>query len=113
MRKTTVYIRNDLKREIERAAAARGCSEAELFREAIRALTENVSCAPAPLAIVQEQQAGTRRADRASAHGLRGTVIFLEASGLLSAIDSCQCHHAARAEALSTASPPLLVFTTH
>jgi len=40
MRKTTVYLPNDLKRELERVAAARGCSEAQLFREAIRALTK-------------------------------------------------------------------------
>ena len=40
MRKTTVYLPDDLKRELERVAAARGCSEAELIREAVRTLAE-------------------------------------------------------------------------
>lgn len=39
MRRTTVYLPDDLKRALEAAAAARGCSEAELIREAIQALT--------------------------------------------------------------------------
>lgn len=47
MRKTTVYLPDDLKRELERVAAARGCSEAELIREAVRTLTQqNVSPPP-------------------------------------------------------------------
>ena len=45
MNKTTVYIPDELKRSLARAAAARGCSEAELIREALRALTER---APPP-----------------------------------------------------------------
>jgi hypothetical protein len=39
MQKTTVYVPDELKHELERAAAARGCSEAELIREALRAVT--------------------------------------------------------------------------
>ena len=39
MQKTTVYLPDDLKRALEQAAASRGCSEAELIREAVRALT--------------------------------------------------------------------------
>lgn len=39
MQKTTVYVPDELKRALARAAAARGCSEAELIREALRALT--------------------------------------------------------------------------
>jgi hypothetical protein len=39
MRKTTIYVPDDLKQALERTAAARGCSEAELVREALRALT--------------------------------------------------------------------------
>ncbi len=39
MHKTTVYIPDDLKRSLALAAATRGCSEAELIREALRALT--------------------------------------------------------------------------
>jgi Arc/MetJ-type ribon-helix-helix transcriptional regulator len=40
MRKTTVYLPDDLKAALERTAAARGRSEAELIREAVRRLTE-------------------------------------------------------------------------
>jgi Arc/MetJ-type ribon-helix-helix transcriptional regulator len=39
MQKTTVYLPDDLKRALERAAASRRCSEAELIRKAVRALT--------------------------------------------------------------------------
>jgi hypothetical protein len=39
MQKTTVYIPDDVKRALEQAAAARGISEAELIREALRMLT--------------------------------------------------------------------------
>jgi len=38
MQKTTVYLPDDLKRALERIASARGCSEAELMREAVRTL---------------------------------------------------------------------------
>lgn len=38
MQKTTVYLPGDLKRALGRIAAARGCSEAELMREAVRTL---------------------------------------------------------------------------
>jgi len=36
MKKTTVYLPDGLKAELERAAAAEGCSEAELIRAAVR-----------------------------------------------------------------------------
>ena len=39
MQKTTVYIPEDVKRALGQAAAVRGVSEAELIREALRALT--------------------------------------------------------------------------
>ena len=39
MQKTTVYLPADIKDALTRAAAARGVSEAELIREALRALT--------------------------------------------------------------------------
>ena len=39
MQKTTVYIPDDVKQALGRAAAARGVSEAELIREALRTLT--------------------------------------------------------------------------
>jgi Arc/MetJ-type ribon-helix-helix transcriptional regulator len=41
MQKTTVYIPDDVKRALEQVAAARGVSEAELIREALRMLTSN------------------------------------------------------------------------
>jgi Arc/MetJ-type ribon-helix-helix transcriptional regulator len=39
MQKTTVYIPEDVKQALARVAAARGVSEAELIREALRLLT--------------------------------------------------------------------------
>ena len=39
MRKTTVYVPDDLKRALAQTAVSRGCSEAELIREALRAVT--------------------------------------------------------------------------
>jgi Arc/MetJ-type ribon-helix-helix transcriptional regulator len=42
MEKTTVYLPEHLKHALERAAEARGCSEAELIREAIRTVTSDV-----------------------------------------------------------------------
>lgn len=39
MHKTTVYVPHDLKRALARTAAAKGQSEAELIREALRAAT--------------------------------------------------------------------------
>lgn len=39
MNKTTVYIPDELKRSLTRTAAARGCSEAELIRQALRDMT--------------------------------------------------------------------------
>lgn len=39
MEKTTVYLPGELKQAVTRAAAARGMSEAELIREALRAIT--------------------------------------------------------------------------
>ncbi len=46
MTKTTVYLPDDLKRDLARLAAASGRSEADVMREAIRAL---VSASPRPL----------------------------------------------------------------
>lgn len=45
MQKTTVYLPDDLKRALGRCAAARGQSEAEFIREALRAMT---AAAPSP-----------------------------------------------------------------
>jgi len=43
MQKTTVYIPEDVKRALGQAAAARGVSEAELIREALRTLTSKTT----------------------------------------------------------------------
>jgi hypothetical protein len=43
MQKTTVYVPDDLKQALARTAAARGCSEAELIREALRAMTAELA----------------------------------------------------------------------
>lgn len=39
MKKTTVYLPDDLKAALERAAVAQGRSEAELIRQAVQELT--------------------------------------------------------------------------
>lgn len=41
MRKTTVYLPDDVKESLERMAAEEGRSEAEIIREAIRAAVRN------------------------------------------------------------------------
>jgi hypothetical protein len=47
MTKTTVYLPSDLKRALTKLARQRGCSEAELLREAVARLTDEAH-APAP-----------------------------------------------------------------
>jgi hypothetical protein len=47
MMKTTVYLPPELKRALTRVARQRGCSEAELLREAVSRLTGEVD-APTP-----------------------------------------------------------------
>jgi hypothetical protein len=47
MTKTTVYLPSDLKRGLAKLARQRGCSEAELLREAVSRLTSEAD-APAP-----------------------------------------------------------------
>jgi Arc/MetJ-type ribon-helix-helix transcriptional regulator len=41
MQKTTVYLPDELKRALARVATRRGVSEAELIREALRAITRD------------------------------------------------------------------------
>lgn len=48
MTKTTVYLPDGLKRALKRLARQRGCSEAELFREAVARLAGEGD-APAPV----------------------------------------------------------------
>jgi plasmid stability protein len=45
--RTTVYLPDELKRALARVAAARGCSEAELVRQALAALAASAE-APEP-----------------------------------------------------------------
>ena len=47
MHKTTVYLPAELKRALARLARLRGCSEAELLREAVSRLARDAE-APAP-----------------------------------------------------------------
>jgi ribbon-helix-helix CopG family protein len=47
MKKTTVYLPAELKKSLARLARQRGCSEAELLREAVARLTDAAD-APAP-----------------------------------------------------------------
>ena len=47
MTKTTVYLPVGLKRALTKLARERGCSEAELLREAVSRLTD-AAAAPAP-----------------------------------------------------------------
>ena len=42
MKKTTLYLPDDLKAALERAAASQGRSEADLVRQALRDLTEKL-----------------------------------------------------------------------
>jgi hypothetical protein len=40
MQKTTIYLPDDLKRRVEQTARLRGCSEADVIREAVDRHTE-------------------------------------------------------------------------
>jgi Arc/MetJ-type ribon-helix-helix transcriptional regulator len=46
MVKTTVYLPDDLKEELERISAAEGCSEAEFIRDALRRALWNRKAPP-------------------------------------------------------------------
>ena len=68
MHKTTIYLPDDLKRALERVAAARGCSEAELFREAVRTLAEEAGSPRPRLPLFKSGKRGlAERIDRALA----------------------------------------------
>jgi hypothetical protein len=43
MHKTTIYLPDDIKRALGQVAAARGCTEAQLVREALLSLTRRAS----------------------------------------------------------------------
>jgi hypothetical protein len=66
MEKTTVYIPRDLKSAVERAAGERGCSEAEVIREALRKLTGKVEPPTPRLPLFASGKAGlAKRVDAA------------------------------------------------
>ena len=68
MRKTTVYLPDDLKRGLERVAAARGRSEAELIRESVRRLTQEAVPPRPRLPLFKSGKRGVaQRVDRALA----------------------------------------------
>lgn len=46
MRKTTLYLPDELKRALGRVARARSCSEADVVREAIRLVTRQLLVQP-------------------------------------------------------------------
>lgn len=46
MKKTTLYLPDELKRAVSRVAKARACSEADVVREALRALTKQEPARP-------------------------------------------------------------------
>ncbi len=65
MRKTTVYIPDDLKRVMARLATDRGCSEAEVIRQALRALARQSVPAPPRLPLFRSRK--PRLAERVDA----------------------------------------------
>jgi hypothetical protein len=69
MEKTTLYIPRDLKTAVERVAEARGCSEAEIVREALRALVDERE-PPAPrLPLFRSGKPGLARRAEAALKG--------------------------------------------
>jgi hypothetical protein len=56
MEKTTVYLTDDQKRALERAARVSGRSEAELIREGVELVTERHAVAEARLPLFESGQ---------------------------------------------------------
>lgn len=48
MKRTTIYLPEDLKAELERLSAAEGCTEAELIREGVRHVVDERKPRPKP-----------------------------------------------------------------
>jgi hypothetical protein len=68
MRKTTIYVPDDLKAALERAAAGRHCSEAELIREALRIVARDARGPRPRLPLFKSGRRGlAERVDRALA----------------------------------------------
>ena len=75
MQRTTVYLPDDLKRALEQVAAARGCSEAALVREAIRTLTMDATPPRPRLPLFRSGKARlAERVDTALAEAAPGAV---------------------------------------
>ncbi len=108
MRRTTVYLPDELKAQLERTALEQGKSEAEVVRSAIADAT--AACAhPRPdLPLFDSgDPALAEGVDDALAAGF-GEVILLDTSGLLAAIDRAQHTHQHAARAVTGATRPLL-----
>jgi plasmid stability protein len=58
MHKTTVYLPTDLRRALRRIAASQGRSEAELIREALRALVQSSTSARPRIPLFRSGQPG-------------------------------------------------------
>ena len=68
MQKTTIYLPEALKHALERLAAGRGCSEAELIREALRELAQGAAAPRPRLPLFRSGKRGlAERVDRALA----------------------------------------------
>ncbi|MGQ0543874.1 MAG: CopG family transcriptional regulator [Betaproteobacteria bacterium] len=68
MQKTTVYVPRELKAAMSRVAKARRCSEAELIREALQALTAGARPPRPRLPLFDSRKPGlAERADEALA----------------------------------------------
>lgn len=53
MKRTTVYLPDEMKRALERTAAATGRSEAELVREGVDRVTRGFECPPPRLPLFE------------------------------------------------------------
>jgi uncharacterized protein len=89
--KTTVYLPESLKAQVERVARDRRTSEAEVIRTAIELYT-TTGARPRPRLPPLLQRASDRGLGRGDARIRRG-LILLDASGLFSAIDDSQPAH--------------------
>jgi hypothetical protein len=108
MRRTTVYLQDELKAALERTAAAEGRSEAEVVRLALTAATAEHSY-PRPRLPLFESGDETGRAGGRGARARLRRVILLDTSGLLAALDASQRQHESAAASLAAARRPLLL----
>jgi predicted nucleic acid-binding protein len=105
VKKTTIYLPDDLKRKVEARARAESRSEAEVIRDAIAAAVAPRAARPrVPLSAEPDG----RRTRRRVARRVRA-VILLDTSGLLAALFPDQQRHEECARVLIEAQPPLIV----